>query len=244
MITIAICDDNNDFSYLLFEKIKDIIGNNPSNTAEYEVLSPFNSGFCLLESKNIFNIDILFLDIDMPEIGGFELAEKFKEANRNPLIVFVSNFDNLVYSSFKYTPFGFVRKSNLDFDLTQTMERLFTQFAKNNNTVTLYTKDGTYKVKTEEIMYVESLRNYYLVKDSSNNTYKCRGTISSIGKELVGPYFSVVHHAYIVNIKSVSAFFDKEECVDMNDGKRIYISKRNLADFKKHYLDYLREGIL
>ena len=243
MITIAICDDNTAFSDLLLGRINNLICANANTKDKYEVLCSFDSGLSLLTSTDTSYIDILFLDIDMPDIGGFELAEKLNDSNQNPLIIFVSNYDNMVYSSFNYSPFGFVRKSNLDFDLQQTMERIFSHFNKNDKKITLHTTDGVRNIGTSEIMYVECKKNYYVIKDSSNTVYTCRGPINAIDKELVDPYFYKVHAAYIVNIKYVLSFNAKEGFVEMNDGIKIYISKRKIGDFKKVYLEYLRKGI-
>ena len=243
MITIAICDDNAVFSNMLSEKINNLISSSLNKTCMYNVLSPFNGGRMYLEATKDYVIDALFLDIDMPEIGGFELAERLKELKHIPLIIFVSSFDNMVYGSFNYSPFGFVRKSNLDYDLKQTMERVISHFNQDEKTITLHTKDGIHNIKISEILYVECKNNYYTVKETSNAVYTCRGSITSIDKELEYSYFFKVHAAFIVNIKHVRSFYAKDGCVEMSDGVKIYIGKRRIAAFKKAYLDYLRKGI-
>lgn len=55
--------------------------------------------------KNLDEISVFFIDIDMPEVNGFEAASYLKKWNRECCIVFVSNKDDLVFQSLVYHPF-------------------------------------------------------------------------------------------------------------------------------------------
>ena len=67
--------------------------------------------------KNLDEISVFFIDIDMPEVNGFEVASYLKKWNRGCCIVFVSNKDDLVFQSLVYHPFFFIRKAHLDEEL-------------------------------------------------------------------------------------------------------------------------------
>ena len=67
--------------------------------------------------KNLDEISVFFIDIDMPEVNGFEVASYLKKWNRECCIVFVSNKDDLVFQSLVYHPFFFIRKAHLDEEL-------------------------------------------------------------------------------------------------------------------------------
>ena len=69
--------------------------------------------------KNLDEISVFFIDIDMPEVNGFEVASYLKKWNRECCIVFVSNKDDLVFQSLVYHPFFFIRKAHLDEELEQ-----------------------------------------------------------------------------------------------------------------------------
>lgn len=62
--------------------------------------------------KNLDEISVFFIDIDMPEVNGFEVASYLKKWNRECCIVFVSNKDDLVFQSLVYHPFFFIRKAH------------------------------------------------------------------------------------------------------------------------------------
>ena len=52
--------------------------------------------------------DILFLDIDMPDTNGIDLAVSLKEYEIKPYLIFVSTVESLVYQTFKVNPFWFI----------------------------------------------------------------------------------------------------------------------------------------
>ena len=50
----------------------------------------------------------------MPELDGFEVAEKLQSSKKNALIIFITSHEDKVYQSWKYQPFWFVRKSHME----------------------------------------------------------------------------------------------------------------------------------
>jgi DNA-binding LytR/AlgR family response regulator len=75
------------------------------------------SSFQTPSDTNILNpFDMYILDIDMPDMNGFDLANKIYEKYPNAVIIFCTMHDNLVYDSFRLNAFYFVRKNNLEED--------------------------------------------------------------------------------------------------------------------------------
>lgn len=109
MIRIALCDDEPIF--LDEWRISDGGGVR---------VEKFTSGEELLRSHNAQPFDAVFTDIDMPYPDGFSLAERIGDTP----IVFVTNHDELVYSSLRFRPFRFVRKSHLDEELPEVLSAL------------------------------------------------------------------------------------------------------------------------
>ncbi len=69
--------------------------------------------------------DVLFLDIDMPDINGFELTEMLQRQDDNVKIVYITNRDDLVVYAFRYKALGFVRKKHIENELPYAMSTLF-----------------------------------------------------------------------------------------------------------------------
>ena len=102
------------------------------------------------------------IDIDMPEVNGFEAASYLKKWNRECCIVFVSNKDDLVFQSLVYHPFFFIRKAHLDEELEPQMLELQKKAGKKVPQIELQTGRQSVKLALRDIWFVESEKNYLL----------------------------------------------------------------------------------
>lgn len=69
--------------------------------------------------------DLIFLDIDLPNTSGFEIAEKLAKQKKNRKIVFVTGYDNYVFPSLEYYPFYYLRKSQLSEEKVEAVTDFF-----------------------------------------------------------------------------------------------------------------------
>ena len=76
MLRIAVCDDNKEFQILLINALNNFCERIFPKTLTYEISEGFNSAEDVLKYIENDDIDVLFLDIDMPGIGGLELARR------------------------------------------------------------------------------------------------------------------------------------------------------------------------
>ncbi len=75
---------------------------------QIEIVSEFNSAFKACDYINEYNPDIVFLDIEMPGLGGFEMLQKLKVAT--PIIIFVTAHAEFALESFEHSPADFLLK--------------------------------------------------------------------------------------------------------------------------------------
>ena len=85
------------------------------------IIETFEHSIKFFQKINNILCDIVFLDIDMPEMNGFDIAKILNNIRPDITIIFVSSFDNFVFESFEYHPFRFVRKSNLKEDIDSAL---------------------------------------------------------------------------------------------------------------------------
>lgn len=108
---IGICDDNEDDRKLIEEICLNVV---ETLSLDCEVVV-FDQGSKLLEYESVLNV--LILDIEMPEVGGLELKQRLRESGKDFIIIFVSNHEELVFSAFGVNVHGFVRKRYLKMQL-------------------------------------------------------------------------------------------------------------------------------
>lgn len=148
MVKFAVCDDEREMTDYISDRLREYY---PEDCE----IRKYGDGESLLADSRKQLFDALFLDIDMPGSDGMELAKKIREDNQYVKIVFVTNKDNLVYSTFKYAPFRFIRKTYLDEEFPEAAEALRDSIAQSNATVIFNTKNGEICVQVCDIVYAE-----------------------------------------------------------------------------------------
>ena len=233
MIKVAFCDDEAKILEDLSVKIK----------KEFEKINceidlyTTESSFMLLEYLQSTPVDIIFLDIDMPAISGMDIAEALLNSDIKTLLVFVTGQDALVYKSFKYHPFGFIRKTYFDEEITGVVKSLAEEIQKSTDTFLFKTGDGVNRIKLKDILYFESESNY-LNMHTKDTVYKFRSTLSAIEKELSAKGFIRTHKGFLVNQEHI--FSVKSENVVLGNNTVLPIGRTNRDVIKARIMRYMR----
>lgn len=113
MIRIAIVDDEREILELLFRIIDDTL---KREQAQFEITT-FLKAEELLSSHREKPFQIIFADLEMPDVDGLHLAEELRKEDQHTLLIFVTNHDELVFQCFQYEVFNFIRKDFLESEL-------------------------------------------------------------------------------------------------------------------------------
>lgn len=195
---IVICDDDAEFANelkLLIEKGSAALDIHP----EFLV---YNCGESVI--SDIPRCDAIFLDIDMPDVNGFEIAHKINKTC-DTFIIFVTSYDELVYSSIKFRPFRFIRKSHLDNELPEVLNALASAVVKRaaGRRFKLHTKMTDVFLNVDEIKYMETFGHWIRVYMSGAECIECYGSLSDMEKQLSELDFVRIHKSYLVNCRYV-----------------------------------------
>lgn len=239
MLTIAVCDDNPQFAHQLTSKIRKMCALQLPERIDCKITPTFGSGEDVLRYVQDHTIKILFLDIDMPKINGFILASELKKKSPDTIIIFVSAYEDFVYSSFEYAPFRFLRKSHLEEELPVTFNKVIEKCIFDNETLIFETTNGEVILKLQDIMYFEGEKNYYLIMMSSGEKYRCRGTMSSVEERMTKYDFFRVHSAFIVNQEHILSIHS-EGFLKMKNSTIINVSRRKMIPFRESYMEFTR----
>ena len=105
------------------------------------------------------------------------------------------------------------------------------------------TIEGAANIRAKDIVYIESIKNYYLIHCKSGATYKCRGTLTSIENELNLHNFVRVHKAYIVNLQNIMSVNANRKII-VYPNYSIFASSRKWSTFNKAYMEFSRRRIV
>lgn len=240
MINFVLCDDNVQYLEMLKSLVDKECKGILSESDDYSVGPAFSSGEKLMDYLIDHRVDVLFLDIDMPELNGFEIAKIVCKDYKDTKIIFMSAYDNFVYSAFEFYPFAYLRKSHISEELPKVLKRVIEKIHEPDRTMLLSTVSGPKRIDISSITYVESDRNYYIVHVSRGDQYTCRGTLSSFEKSVEKYDFFRIHSAFLINLEYVDKMLGNG-FVSV-DKVSLPIAQRRMQEFKKTYMDYIRRS--
>lgn len=224
-LDILIVDDEQLFIDRLKKEIVALTAN------QFNIISTTN-GF----DKVIYaqEYELYFLDIDLNDKTGFDLAKEI--IGQDVKIVFVTNHNDLVYSSLEMQPFYFVRKDHLPSDLKKCLSLY--QETKQRESMNIVIKERNKKIiiALEDILYFEKSNNVLYI-NLVDRKYTIRKSMSLLDKEINHQDFLRVHNSFIVNMNYISSFATKELIIQ---GKIIPISRTYSKMCRDLYHNYLR----
>lgn len=223
---LILCDDDNVFLDKLETRIRGMCQKHGIAVG----MERYDSSKKMLEGlKDLDTVPVFLIDIDMPEVNGFEVASFLKKWNRECCIGFVSNKDELVFQAFAYHPFFFIRKTHLDEELEPQLLELQKKMEAKVPKIELQTGRQTVEVALDTIWFVESEKNYllfYREKDERGDAVRARMKIAEAEKELEPHGFVRTHKGYLVNMNYVYRLRENE--ILLLNGKHVPVSRSYL----------------
>lgn len=241
MVRIAVCDDN----VLAAEQIRKILSQECRRFWAELQIGVFTDAGALVEADRENRFDVLFLDICMPGMDGFQLAEKVRKSSGRRFLIFVTSQDDLVYQVFTYEPFDFVRKRSeklMRQDIAGVLSRLAAQFVQEE----LLVLEGAYhvqeKVRIREIRYLWSQKNYLLYMLADNRQVRIRGTMAEAQRALEPKGFLRIHKSLLVNMRYIERIDYPQNRIEICGGETLEIGSKYKGEIGSRYLDYLKGG--
>lgn len=236
MYRIAICDDEEKILQDIQKKIENCF---IAQNIEAEYFCTNDSEKMLAHIKNE-TVDVLFLDIDMPYITGMEIASYIKENKPEMLFVFVTSQEALVYQSFAYRPFGFVRKTHLDVELEELVGRIKQELKEKRQELTITKGQELIRIYRQNIVYIEAEGNYLNIC-TKREMIKVRDTMGNMENELKESGFVRCHKGYLVNVQLIEKMKGAQiELRGETENYSVPIGRSYEKDVKKKILELIR----
>ena len=186
--------------------------------------------------------DIVILDIDMPQLNGFDAAEQLKRAYPDTLLLFYTSHEQYVFEAFRFQPFRYIRKEYAETEMRPALTAAVSVIAKRSEKrAALKTKDGIFVVDTKNIVYFENSGRRCNVHLSDGRTLDIRGTVKKLLKLADDPELIMIHSGAAVNVSSISTYSGSE--VTLEDGTRLPVSRSRLGAVKDAVVSYWRNRI-
>ncbi len=230
VMKIAICDDEQIFRDTLYKKLVKY-----NKTFE---IKEFRTGRELIDSRIKF--DIIFLDIEMPELNGMDTAKKLRKLSVGSIIIFLTSHIECIQDAFKVKAFRFLSKPVQEDALNEALEEAEKEIVGQEKIV-INQKGKIFELSVPDVMYFEAFGDGTYVYDNKDNVYECTVALKEWDKRLEGMPFFKIHKSYIVSMMYVSSINNnvlRLEGVDQD----FTISRRNITPFKDAYMDFVKNN--
>ena len=225
---VFICDDEPQ----MLKQISAVV----QATAKDSVIREFSDGISLCNALKEEACDVLLLDIDLPDISGLCVAECLKDMEQKPMLVFVTSHDELVYDSFHFHPFGFIRKTCIKAELAKVLEDCIRELRGREQFFCFKSGSTNVRLRIPEICYFESDGNYLKVF-TVEDEYRLRDTIAAVEEQLTGKGFIRLHRGFLVNQSAIKIWGSDE--VHLFTEKKLPIGRNYGESAKKQWMRYM-----
>lgn len=156
-----------------------------------------------LEAVKNTVFDLAFLDINMPQTSGLELAYELRYHQESMAIIFQTAYSEHALEAFDIGAIGYLVKPFSIDQLKQSIDRLKTSIKKDED-LRIMSKNGEnyYLLKPEEIYYVKADLSEVMLRTAKGFSYYAQ-KISSLEEKLSAYSFVRVHRSYLINIDKI-----------------------------------------
>lgn len=229
---IAILDDDPMFAEELHKKISMGCAKRDWKLECHIFLSPQK-----LLAFDLSNIQIVFLDIDMPGMNGIEVASKIRQRYPDIILIFVTAYLQFAPSGYKVNAFRYILKSQYAEEIEPCLDAIRDKLFEDKETIIIELRDSSIEIALRDILYFEGTpyrRVLLHTVKSSDQAIECRGKINEYEERLSGKGFIRIQKSYLVNIyyiNKISSYTAK-----LRNGKTLKVSEK---DYKKICTEYL-----
>ena len=186
-------------------------------------------------------VDLLILDINMPQMDGFDLLEKVKKYSFE--VIFSTAESQYALKSYSYFAVGYLLKPYTEFDfiavVTKALHRMQheqTRLVKPqaNTVIPIATRECIYMISIDEIIRVESIDNYANFHLVNGNAHMSSHGLSYYKDAFDSPTFFRVHKSHIVNTSFVEKYYSDGTLI-LKNGDKVPVSRRRREAFLSHF---------
>lgn len=212
-----------------------------------EVVAECNDGFEGLKAIQQYQPDLLFLDIQMPKINGFEMLEL---VDKLPCVIFTTAFEEYAIRAFEVNAIDYLLKpfsrERFDKALQKMMERktemsqeqldaASREVPAQHNRVVVKINGRIKIIPVQDIHYLEAADDYVKIVTQEGPFLKNK-TMAFFERMLDAQQFIRVHRSYILNVSQITRIdpYEKESYLAiLKDGSKILVSKTGYPRLKE-----------
>ncbi|GAB3524582.1 LytR/AlgR family response regulator transcription factor [Emticicia fontis] len=212
---------------------------------DFQILQKLNNPVEAVEYINHTPFDVLFLDISMPLLNGFDLLKQVKQIDFD--VIFVTAYDNFALKAFEFCAVDYlvkptnkesiiraaerIRDKQKNDSIRQNIALLLANMQKDSikrRQVAIPTLEGFEFVSIHQITYAKAEGNYTTIVLQGQEKILISKTLKEFEGILNDSAFARIHNSYVVNLEHVKKYIKGESgSVVLNDGTILQVSRAN-----------------
>ena len=216
---------------------------------EIEITGTFTSSVKALAAIEKIEPDLIFLDIEMPVMNGFELLEKILHLPFS--VIFITAYNQYALKAFRFNAVDYLVKPIDVHDLTEAVAKATKRVKPSATQLSLLQKQlrgepatkiaipgqqgGISFIDLNDIIYSEASNNYSKLILADGNKFLISKTLKDVQEVLEEEHFLRVHRQYIINLNHVKQFNRNEGILTMDNGDHIPIARNQKERLIERY---------
>jgi two-component system LytT family response regulator len=209
---------------------------------EVEIVTECYNGIDALEAIRKYNPGLVFLDVEMPKMNGFEMLQQLPSVNFE--IIFTTSYDRYALKAIRFSAIDYLLKPVDEEELKNAVQKVINRSKKPTaeqleilmqklhqpatpvSRIALPTMEGFQMIKIDSIISCEADSNYTTLHLKDNKKMVVCRNLKDIEEMLEDHSFTRVHRCYVVNLNEVEKFVKGEGgYLIMSDGSSIDVSR-------------------
>ncbi len=230
---------------------RDLIKDYIETHEDFEIIGEYEDGFSGLKAINELKPDLIFLDIQMPKLTGFEMLEVLEH---HPAIIFTTAYDQYALKAFEHNALDYLlkpySKDRFDEAVEKARERVQSgdtagsiarlvehrdQEDDEIHRVVVKSRSRIHVIPVDDIIYLEAQDDYVMIYTLQSKHLKQK-TMKFFEAHLPVEDFVRIHRSYIVRLSEIAQLqlYEKESyIVILKNGVKLPVSKSGLPRLKK-----------
>ena len=215
---------------------------------QFHVVDICHDGFHGLKAIQQHRPDLIFLDVQMPKITGFEMLELLDEP---PAVIFTTAFDQYALKAFDAKALDYLLKPFSQARFRQAIDRFLESFGKEaavknpdsevnqlaekSNRLVVRVKNDIKIIAVQDINFFEAEDDYVTIH-TSGGKYLKKMTMKALEESLDAGKFARVHRSFIINLNGITGIEPYERdtyLVKLRGGEKLPVSKTGYARLRQ-----------
>lgn len=230
-INVLLCDDDKDFLQRLTETVTK--QPRPTGTSIAITRNLHSAG---LSDRDLSRYQIMFLDIDMAERSGMDIARRVRALHLDTIIIFVTNYPQFSLEGYEVRAFRYLLKQEMEQKLPVYFRDALAEVSHGEKGLRFSVNAESYYVPYSDIIYLGSDQRViylYTVTHRQNGDH-FYGKMEELARELEPEGFLRIQKSYLVNMAHIKKL--TYDHVILSNDKELSVSRKGYSQIKIQYL--------